>query len=134
VWKRYGGDFLVTETSHADDMRPIWLHAVADECEKLLDEGVPLRGVCLYPILGMPEWHEPSMWARMGLWDLAPRNGGLERQLFMPMLQALRSAQRLERKFAEFRRPGDETPFHGRRVEPTGESMDFRRPLGDGNQ
>lgn len=131
VWKRYGGEFLVTETSHVDDMRPIWLHAVADECEKLLDEGVPLRGVCLYPILGMPEWHDRSVWARMGLWDLRPRTTGLERQIFLPMLQALRSAQRLERKFAEFRRPGEQTSFHGGRVEPTGESIDFRRPLGE---
>src|SRR5688572_15448755 len=58
VWRRYGGEFLVTETSHVDDMRPFWLSAVADECDKLLQEGIPLRGVCLYPILGMPEWHD----------------------------------------------------------------------------
>ena len=33
---------------------------VAAECEMLLEEGVPVCGVCLYPILGMPEWHSPD--------------------------------------------------------------------------
>jgi hypothetical protein len=57
---------------------------------------VPLRGVCLYPILGMPEWHAPHVWALMGLWDLVRGQSTLHRQLFSPMLDALRVAQRLE--------------------------------------
>ncbi len=52
VWKRYGHEFLLTETAHIGDMRPIWMQSMADECEKLLNDGVPLRGACLYPILG----------------------------------------------------------------------------------
>jgi hypothetical protein len=95
---------VVTETSHIDDMRPIWLRTLADDCETLLDEGVPLRGVCLYPILGMPEWHEPDVWTRMGLWDLVPEDGRLRREPHGPMFEALREAQRLERRFAGFRR------------------------------
>jgi hypothetical protein len=96
VWERYGGDFLVTETSHIGDMRPSWLRTLANECEALLDEGIPLRGVCLYPILGMPEWHDPEVWTRMGLWDLVPHNGQLSRVPYGPMFEALREAQRLE--------------------------------------
>jgi hypothetical protein len=122
VWRRYGGELLVTETSHVEDMRPIWLRTVADECEKLLDEGIPLRGVCLYPILGMPEWHEPEVWVHMGLWDLVDGPGGLRRELYPPMLDALRAAQRLEQKFAEFWRV--EPPAReGGKAEPTGESL-----------
>jgi beta-glucosidase/6-phospho-beta-glucosidase/beta-galactosidase len=101
VWQRYGSEILITETAHIGEMRPFWMKAMAEECEKLLDEGVPLRGACLYPILGMPEWHEPETWTRMGLWDLVPRNGILHRELFTPLLEALRSAQRLERKHAQ---------------------------------
>ena len=122
VWRRYGGEILVTETSHVGDMRPIWLRTVADECEKLLDEGVPLRGVCLYPILGMPEWHDPSVWTQMGLWELAPRPGGLVRIPCAPMFEALREAQRIDRRFAEFLRPGRGSSHAF--VEPTGESIE----------
>jgi hypothetical protein len=98
VHARYGGELLITETAHVDDMRPAWLDYVADQTEILLDEGVPLRGVCLYPILGMPEWHEPAKWTQMGLWELAECPHGLERKLCEPMLQALKKAQRIEER------------------------------------
>jgi hypothetical protein len=94
VWRRYGGDVLITETSHVDDGRAGWLAEVADQTEALLASDVPLGGVCLYPILGMPEWHERRAWARMGLWDLIPKSPTLGRVLHEPMLQALQAASR----------------------------------------
>lgn len=103
VHARYGGDILITETAHVDDMRPHWLKYVADEVESLLSERVPLRGVCLYPILGMPEWHDPERWTQMGLWEVCCGDGG-ERKLCEPMLLALQKAQRIEEKLrAEMR-------------------------------
>jgi hypothetical protein len=121
VWQRYHADFLLTETAHVGDMRSIWMRCMAEECEELLDDGVPLRGACLYPILGMPEWHEPETWTRMGLWDVVPRGGRLERVAHEPMLEGLRAAQRLERRFSDFRGGSRD----GRRniAEPSGESM-----------
>src|SRR5205085_2374913 len=54
VHERYdAADILITETSHIGDMRPVWLRELVGECEALLLDGVPLRGVCLYPVLGM---------------------------------------------------------------------------------
>jgi hypothetical protein len=94
VYERYGGDLLITETAHVDDMRPAWLTYVAGESEALLAQGVPLRGVCLYPILGMPEWHCPEKWTQMGLWELRQSHAGLERRVCAPMLKALKKAQR----------------------------------------
>jgi hypothetical protein len=103
VWQRYGGDLLISETSHVGEMRPVWLREVARECEALLGRGVPLRGVCLYPILGMPEWHAQNEWTWMGLWDphYADCPGGdpcgcPSRVCCDPMLEALQEAQRLE--------------------------------------
>src|SRR5688572_6110796 len=128
VWQRYGAEILVTETSHVDEMRPIWLNVVARDCEKLLNEGMPLRGVCLYPILGMPEWHDPTIWARMGLWDLIKQGDTLRREIYPPMLDALRAAQRIERKFHDFRPVADDTLEYGDRVEPTGQTVPFNQP------
>jgi hypothetical protein len=98
VWKRYGGELLITETAHVHDMRPAWIDYIASECEALLDENVPLRGVCLYPILGMPEWHAPEEWVRMGLWDILHDHPALQRELCQPAWEALRQAQRLEER------------------------------------
>jgi hypothetical protein len=97
VWQRYGGDLLITETAHIDDMRPVWLQHVAEEAEALLTEGVPLRGVCLYPILGMPEWHAQNTWMLMGLWDILHQEPTRGREVCLPMLEALKKAQRLDR-------------------------------------
>jgi hypothetical protein len=88
VWDRYGGDILITETSHVGEMRPVWLREAAAEANLLLESGIPLRGITLYPILGMPEWHDRETWTLMGLWDPG-------RQLFTPMLSALKKAQQL---------------------------------------
>ena len=100
VYLRYGGDLLITETAHVDDMRAKWLNYVEDEVEALLRERVPLRGVCLYPILGMPEWHDQTRWTQMGLWELEQCESELARRVCKPMLLALKKAQRLEHLLA----------------------------------
>ncbi len=94
VWHRYQAEIVITETSHYGDRRGPYLNSLVDEIEAILDEGIPLRGVCLYPILGMPEWHDSTAWARMGLWDLIPDKERLERVVHAPMLEALKEAQR----------------------------------------
>ena len=80
-----------------DDMRPTWLEHVAQQSEQLLAEGIPLRGVCLYPILGMPEWHDRNRWTNMGLWDLIQEGNELQRNVCWPMLEAFHGARRLDR-------------------------------------
>jgi hypothetical protein len=94
VWERYDGEVMITETSHIGDSRGRWLREVAAESERLLLDGVPIRGVCLYPILGMPEWHDPEIWTPMGLWDpVCHADPCGERLVCGPMLEALRSAR-----------------------------------------
>lgn len=94
VWHRYGGEVCITETAHGGENRAPFLFSLGKEAEALVRSGVPLTGVCLYPILGMPEWHEPEQWARLGLWDLMPgESGTLERVPYRPALGALRVAQ-----------------------------------------
>jgi hypothetical protein len=93
VWERYGGDLLITETGHVDGMRATWLDYIMDETQALLKEGIPLKGICLYPILGMPEWHMRHQWTPMGLWDLEHQHVGMHRKIYKPMLEKLRNAQ-----------------------------------------
>jgi hypothetical protein len=88
---------MITETSHIGDKRGPWLREVLCCSEELLGEGLPLRGVCLYPILGMPEWHDREVWTPMGLWDPQQhKNPGAGRVLCQPMADALQSRERVE--------------------------------------
>lgn len=97
VWERYGGEVMITETSHIGDHRGRWLREVAAESERLLLDGVPIRGTCLYPILGMPEWHDPDIWTPMGLWDpVCYRDPCGERLICWPMLEALQSVRHVD--------------------------------------
>lgn len=98
VWKRYGNEVVITETSALGEARAPWIHELSVMAEQLLAEHVPLRGICLYPILGMPEWHARDQWTRMGLWDLEREQDVLQRKACEPMMAALRSAQRTARR------------------------------------
>lgn len=98
VWRRYGHELLISETSALGDARAPWIHELSSMAEQLLDERVPLRGICLYPILGMPEWHARDQWTRMGLWDLEREQDVLERRACQPMVEALQFANRRVRR------------------------------------
>jgi len=97
VHQRYGADILITETSHIGERRAPWLLELAVEAEAMLSRSFPLGGICIYPILGLQDWHVPEFWPPMGLWDLVNDGyGRLERVPYEPMMNALRQAQRLE--------------------------------------
>jgi hypothetical protein len=82
VFERYDRPVMVSETSHFGSGRARWLREVSVEADRLLQRGVPLLGVCLYPIIDRPDWDNPDHWHRSGLWDLVPEpSGGLERVL-----------------------------------------------------
>ena len=93
VWDRYGGDLMISETMHWGDQRPGWMLELGDDIEQILGDGVPLAGVCLYPILSMQNWHAPRDWTSMGLWDLDCHNG-MCRVLHQPMLERFLQVQR----------------------------------------
>jgi hypothetical protein len=88
VHERYGGAVLITETSHVGERRADWVRTLFREARLAIVRGVDLQGVCLYPVLGMPEWHEPGLFVPMGLWDLGGEDG-LDRIPCDPALAAL---------------------------------------------
>lgn len=94
--KRYNRPIALTETSHPGIDRPLWIRTIAAECAAVLEEGVPLWGVCLYPIIDRPDWDNLTHWHRAGLWDAEEAPGEVpQRVLYMPYAEALREAQEL---------------------------------------
>ena len=70
VWERYQAPVVLAETSGFGEHRAAWLRMVMHETALLLDEGVNLQGICLYPFVDIPEW-ESGAWSRLGVYDLA---------------------------------------------------------------
>ncbi|GAB3635577.1 hypothetical protein GCM10027422_11670 [Hymenobacter arcticus] len=92
--KRYKRPFVVTETSHPGVDRPLWWNMIGQECATAIRAGLPLWGVCLYPIVDRPDWDHLDNWHRSGLWDaeLLP-DGPPRRHLHHASADALREAQ-----------------------------------------
>ena len=99
AWQRYDRPVVLSETSHPGLDRPRWVQNTAAECRRALDRGVPLLGICLYPILDRPDWDDLATWHRAGLWDAtlpAPPDGTPPPMtLYEPYATALRAAQRV---------------------------------------
>ncbi len=91
--KRYGRPFAITETSHPAEDRPLWLRMIGEECAAVLAAGLPLWGVCLYPIVDRPDWDHLDQWHQSGLWDADLSRPGPARVLHQPSADALRGAQ-----------------------------------------
>ena len=74
--QRYHRPIFVAETSHVGSGRAEWLREMAQELCLAVDAGVPLQGICLYPILDRFDWDDPTHWHNSGLWDLVPNGNG----------------------------------------------------------
>ncbi len=96
VYERYRRPLFIAETSHYGIGRADWLNEIADEACLAREAGVPLEGVCLYPILDRFDWEDPTHWHNSGLWDMVPNGKGhFQRVLHQEYAQALQRAQAL---------------------------------------
>ena len=96
AYQRYGRPVVLTETSHPKEDRPKWTHFIAKECVAALQKGIPLLGVCWYPIVDRPDWDNLITWHHSGLWDAdlsKLENGIVSRELHLPTATAFLQAQ-----------------------------------------
>ena len=81
-------------TSHVGVGRAEWIRELTDEVVLAIEGGVPLEGICLYPILDRFEWENPQHWHNSGLWDFDIQSDGtFARVLNEPYAEELRRSQ-----------------------------------------
>ena len=96
IYERYRRPFFIAETSHYGVGRAPWLYEIVVECYRALINGVPLEGVCLYPILDRFDWDNRAHWHNCGLWDMQMNASGYyDRVLNLIYARALGNAQAL---------------------------------------
>lgn len=94
TYRRYGRPIVLSETSHPKEDRPLWMDTMAQECVATLEAGVPLLGMCWYPILDRPDWDHLHIWHQSGIWDRVPGDeAAYERVLHEPTGEAFLRAQ-----------------------------------------
>src|SRR5690606_33347883 len=56
IWQRYKRPLLIAETGAEGDLRGDWLRYVSEQAGLAMQRGVPVEGICLYPVLDYPGW------------------------------------------------------------------------------
>jgi polysaccharide biosynthesis protein PelF len=91
VYERYHRPILIAETGAEDRIRPGWLRYVCGETSAAITQGVPVHGMCLYPILNHPGWTD-GRHCHNALWDYPDEHG--KREIYLPLANELRRWQR----------------------------------------
>jgi beta-glucosidase/6-phospho-beta-glucosidase/beta-galactosidase len=99
VYTRYRRPLFVAETGTEDLDRPRWLEYIGEEVRAAIGAGVPLHGICLYPILNHPGWDDDRH-CYNGLWDYAQSDG--EREIYKPLADELGRQINREREHNEY--------------------------------
>jgi hypothetical protein len=86
AYERYRRPLVISETGAEGSAAPAWLHYVCSEVEDALTRGVPIKGICLYPVLDYPGW-ENDRTCEVGLLG-TPGPGG-ERQVHHRLLDEM---------------------------------------------
>jgi polysaccharide biosynthesis protein PelF len=86
VHQRYGRPIFLAETGTEGPRRPPWLRYVCQEVRAAMEAGIPIQGICLYPIVNHPGWINQRH-CHNGLWDYPDDQGN--RPLYRPLARAL---------------------------------------------
>jgi hypothetical protein len=89
---------LIAETGAEGNRRAPWLRYVGEEVMCALEAGVPIEGLCLYPVLDYPGWNDDRH-CPTGLFGNADERGS--RPLHLPLRNEL---VRLQARFADLGR------------------------------
>jgi beta-glucosidase/6-phospho-beta-glucosidase/beta-galactosidase len=81
-YDRYGKPIFVAETGIEDETRPAWLRYICNEVFAAMAAGVPMEGICLYPILNHPGWDDDRH-CHNGLFDYPNAEG--QRETYEPL-------------------------------------------------
>lgn len=92
VYERYRRPIFIAETGIEGDARPSWLRYIGQEARAAAAAGIPLEGLCLYPIVDYPGWGD-DRYCASGLWSYADEEG--QRVIYEPLAAELAHQQQL---------------------------------------
>jgi hypothetical protein len=94
AYKRYNIPVVLSETGHFGEDRSAWMELITEDCIESIQTGIPLKGVCIYPVLDRPDWDFPENLIPCGIWSYNQRH---ERSTDLAYLDTVRSChQRLD--------------------------------------
>ena len=90
--QRWGKPIFIAETGAEGSARPAWFQYVCSEVAAAMRRGIPVEGVCIYPVTAFPGWDD-SRHAEVGLFS-TPHSDG-RRGVYRPLADELARQQAL---------------------------------------
>jgi hypothetical protein len=88
VNKRYHRPVVITQTGALGELRAKWWARMYQELPEVYRSGIPLLGICVYPVLDRPDWEDGRL-TNSGLWDFQPHDKFNTRYPHQPSLKLL---------------------------------------------
>lgn len=98
--ERYRRPMLIAETGIEDEERSHWFRYICEETRIAQLNGVPLEGICLYPIVNHPGWDDERH-CHNGLWCYPNEFG--ERDIYLPLAEEIAAQQEEFEKTSEIK-------------------------------
>ncbi len=87
IYARYQRPLFLAETGAENEDRVSWLRYVCSEVRTAVKLGIPIAGICWYPILNHPGWDD-NRHCHNGLWDYHDSKG--YREIYEPLAAELK--------------------------------------------
>jgi hypothetical protein len=86
IHERYGRPMLIAETGCEGENGPPWVNWIGSEIRRALRLGLPVHGLCLYPVMDYPGWSDERH-CRVGLIQLddAYEERSIDRELVLAL-------------------------------------------------
>jgi beta-glucosidase/6-phospho-beta-glucosidase/beta-galactosidase len=85
--ERFGLPVVIAETGAEASSRPGWWHYISTQVAEAISRGVPVKGVCLYPVTAYPGWDNDRI-CETGLLGMPDLHG--IRTVFEPLAAVMR--------------------------------------------
>ena len=92
LYARYRRPVYVAETGSENRIRASWFRYVCGETLAAIESGVPVKGMCLYPIVNHPGWND-CRHCHNALWDYPDEQG--KRKIYAPLVRELQRWQKV---------------------------------------
>ena len=91
IHERYRRPMIIAETGAEGSARAAWLHYIMGEVSIVMERGIAIDSVCLYPILDCPSWTDERV-CPVGLFSMPAADGS--RAVYPPLAREVQAQQR----------------------------------------
>lgn len=88
AYRRYNLPVVLSETGHFGEDRSKWMNLITEDCIAAIQAGIPLKGICVYPVLDRPDWDFPENLIPCGIWSYNQRHERIVEPEYLATVQA----------------------------------------------